>query len=128
MLKRFDSGDFNIHYSEPKLVKVAVDPVHTIKMINDGLQFEEYIISKYSGQEGRFFEVYYEDLATEEKRRRTLVKFAQFMGARRFPEDAKFSPIKQSLWPLEEIVTNWAELTKFLNENGFAWAVERSAD
>lgn len=127
MLKRFESGDFNIHYSEPKLVQVAVDPQHAVKMINDGLQFEEYIVGKYSGQEGRFFEVYYEDLAAEEKRCRTLVKFAQFMGARRFPDDAKFSPIKQSLWPLEEIVTNWSELTDSLQASGLGWALEHTA-
>lgn len=123
MLRRFELNDFDIHYSEPKLVQVEINPEGAIKMIEGGVEFEEYIVSKFGGNPERFMEIHYEDLASKDRRDGELARFAKFLGAKPFGSESPLAPTKQGVFPLEQIVTNWTELTEAVKAAGLGWAL-----
>jgi len=122
MLRRLKTGREDIHRTPPKLIRMQVDCADVVRQIKEDMRGDARVESRLGRGNRRYLQLSYETLVHE--RRQTLGKATGFLGLDADVAGIEPDTVQQSRWPLEEVVTNYAELRRALKRSNLHYDLD----
>lgn len=122
MQQRLKACADDIHRTPPELVRLTVDCADVVGQIKADMRGDEGIESRLGRGNPRYLQITYEGLARD--RRRVLARVTDFLGLDADLAAVEPDTLKQGIWPLEKVVTNFDELCRALQRNNLHYELD----